>query len=122
MSLEQKIEALIAAVEANTAALSGSKPASTSTGDGGEGKPGRGKKGAATEEKTATTKYTAEQVKAAAVKVKGELGTKKAKQIIADHGAEELAALKPEKYESFIKACEKALKGDEDEDGGDGDL
>lgn len=128
MSLEQALNENTAAMRELIAALGGANVGA-----------GKGAAGAETEAKTTTrsrskpknddvedakaktSKYTAEDVKAAAVKVKDELGTKAAKQLIADHGADELAKLKPAAYEDFINACEKALNGDGDGDeDGDG--
>lgn len=62
------------------------------------------------------SKYTAEQVKAAAVKVKDELGTRAAKDLIAKHGAPELAKLKPENYDAFVAEAEELLSGADDDD------
>lgn len=74
------------------------------------------------EETKSTSKFTAEHVKAAAVKVKDKLGTDKAKKLIADHGAEKLDALKPEVYDDFIDAAEKLLAGGDEEASEDDDL
>ena len=91
---------------------------STKGDDEGETKTTRSRKSNKAEETEAksakSSKFTAEDVKVAAVKVKDALGTKEAKRLIAEHGAEELAKLKPEVYEDFINACEAALKGDDD--------
>lgn len=109
MSLEAKIEALTAAVEANTAALKGAKGGAPGTADPGKGKSGK--------TSAVVPKNNIEAVKAAAVKVKDKLGREKAKELIADPGmAEELAKMKPENYDAFVSACEAALSDD-----GDGD-
>lgn len=121
MSLEQALNENTAAMRELIAALGG---ATANAGKGAaatetEGKTPRTRKPKADDAedtKGKTSKYTAEDVKAAAVKVKDELGTKVAKQLIADHGADELAKLKPAVYEDFINACEKALNGDDDGD------
>jgi len=121
MSIEAEIKALREAIEANTAAIQGAaksganKPAANADDDGETTtttRRGRGASNKGADEKT--TKYTAEQVKAAAVKVKDVLGSKVAKQIIKDHGADELAALKSEVYDDFVAACQKALKDAEE--------
>lgn len=131
MSLETLIANLTAAVEANTAAVLGKastgKAAATKDDDAGEGATTTRRRRSSTKDDDAgdskKSKYTAEQVKAAAVKVKEDLGTKVAKQLIADHGAEELAKLKPENYDAFVEACEKALNaGDDDGNDDDGGL
>jgi hypothetical protein len=113
--IEAKIDALIAAIEANTTALTGKKSTASTSSDSTEKSSGAKRSTKADGE--SASKYTAEQVKAAAVKVKGELGTKKAKELIADQGADELAAMKPANYEAFIKACDKALSGGNDNSG-----
>lgn len=116
MSLEAKIESLIEALNANTAALKGAKPGSTGTGDTAS-KGGKGGKSAPAEEKP---KHNAEQVKAAAVKVKDKLGTSAAKDLIKEVGkADELMKIKPENYDAFVAAAEKALAGADEEEGGD---
>ena len=127
MSIEQILAALTTAIEANTAAIlasSGKKEAAEAApAPETKAAPARTRKAAApaaAKEEPAAPKYTAEQVKAAAVKVKDELGTKTAKQLIADHGAAELAKLKPENYEAFVLAAEALLAGD-GEDGSDED-
>lgn len=129
MSLESEITALRTALEANTAALWGGKPAATAStdngdngddsdkgGKGGKGGRGRGKGNKDTED--TGSKFTVEQVKAAAVKVKDELGTATAKKLIKKAGkADQLADIETENYGAFIKACEDALNADD----GDGD-
>lgn len=119
MSIEASLKKLIAEavaealVEAGVTTGGGKGAASD---DAEKGTSGRGRGRSST--KTDSPKYTAEDVKAAAVKVKEELGTKTAKDLIKKHGADELAKLKPDAYADFIADCEKALKG---EDGGAGD-
>lgn len=80
---------------------------------------GRSRSTKAAEEKDESPKYTAEHVKAAAVKVKDELGTPTAKKLIKKHGASELAKLKAEVYADFIADAEKLISGEDvfDEDG-----
>lgn len=127
MSIEQTLAALTAAIEANTAAILASStnaPAEAPAAAKEESKPApRTRKAApAAAKEEVAPKYTAEQVKAAAVKVKNEKGTKVAKDLIAEHGAAELAKLKPENYEAFVLAAEALLAGEDDEsvDGDDG--
>lgn len=121
MSLEAAIATLTAAVEANTAALLGKS-------GGGKSSAGADDDGAKTSTRRRTStksddkpKYTADDVKAAAVKVKEELGTKAAKDLIKDHGADELAKLKPAVFADFIEAAGKLLAGDDDGGDDDGD-
>lgn len=121
MSLEQALSENTAAMRDLIAALGGAAAKGGAKGGDADDKPATTRRRAsnkdADDDKGGKGKYSAEDVKAAAVKVKDELGTKAAKKLISDHGAEELALLKPAVYEDFINACEKALNGDE----GDGD-
>lgn len=82
---------------------------------------GRSRSNNTAEEKDESPKYTAEHVKAAAVKVKDELGTPTAKKLIKKHGAPELAKLKAEVYADFIADAEKLISGEDvfDEDEGE---
>ncbi|AEY69586.1 hypothetical protein AH2_00076 [Burkholderia phage vB_BceS_AH2] len=129
MSIEKLLGDLIDAVNANTEALKAGGGAASSgknADDGGSASTGRGRGRGASSNKNADDgdsggkKYTADDVKAAAVKVKEKLGTKEAKKLISDHGADELAKLEPKVFAAFIADCEKALKADED-GGGNGD-
>lgn len=121
MSLEAAINSLREAVEANTAALLG-KSGGKSGGDDDGAKTTRTRSTSkAKADDAKATKYTAEDVKAAAVKVKEELGTKAAKDLIKDHGADELAKLKPAVFADFIEAAGKLLAGEDGDDGGSGD-
>lgn len=119
MSLEQNIVDLIAALNANTAALTGAAPVTKAT---------------ATPEKAATTKttkttakakskFTEAEVKAAAVKLVDAKGRPFAKEIIGEF-AKELAAIKEEQYDAFIARVEEALadEGEGEEDDGTGGL
>lgn len=124
MSLEAAINSLREAVEANTAALLGkSGGGKSSSDDDGGAKTTRTRSTSKTNkaDDAKATKYTAEDVKAAAVKVKEELGTKAAKDLIKDHGADELAKLKPAVFADFIEAAGKLLAGEDGDDGGSGD-
>ena len=139
MSLEQALNentvalntliALIKGGSLSAAAGKGSDDAGEAKGgktnksdDDGETKTTRSRKSSSkAADEAKSSKFTAEDVKVAAVKVKDALGTKEAKRLIAEHGAEELAKLKPENYEDFINACEAALKGDDDDNGDDED-
>lgn len=97
--LEEKIDALIAALKANTAALGGKAGAAGAAG------------------KTAAaggSKVTFDMVKAAVVKVKDAKGKPAAQKIIRDAGkASELAAIKAPQYEAVIAASEAALAEEE---------
>ena len=130
MSIEKLLGDLIEAVNANTEAIKASGGGAASGGKGGKGddeggtSTSRGRRAPsnknADDGDSGGKKYTAEQVKAAAVKVKEKLGTKAAKDLIKKHGADELANLEPEVFAAFIADCEKALKADDE--GGDDSL
>lgn len=117
MSLEQKIEELIEALDRNTAAhagASGSEGTSSGKG-GGKSTPAADKGGA-----SGKSKVTAEQVKAMAVRIKDEFGTADAKKLIKTAGkADQLADIDPKNYQAFVNAGQKLL--DAKEEGGDGE-
>lgn len=117
MSLEALLTRLADSLDANTAALTG-KSAGAATGKGktDEGTTTTRRRSSKTDEDAPKSKYTADDVKAAAVKVKEKLGTTTAKEIIAEHGAEELAKLKPAVFDDFVEACQKALDDADGED------
>jgi hypothetical protein len=118
MSLEDKIDALIEALNENTAALKGggggggkaesTESTSTKTSSGKGGKAG-GKAGA--------TKYDVQQVKAMAVKIKDQFGTPAAKKLIKEKGkADALADIAEENFAAFMQAGQKMI--DDAENGG----
>jgi hypothetical protein len=125
MSIEKLLGDLIDAVNANTEALKAGGGAASS-GKGGasdDDKPaGRGKGGRTSTKSDDAPKYTADQVKAAAVKVKEELGTKAAKDLIKKHGADELAKLDPKVYGAFIDEANELLAGGNDDNDDKDDL
>lgn len=109
MSLEDAINKLTAAVEANTAAVKGAvaKPAA----DAAAGKETKAKE--AKETKAAKPKNDLAAVNAALEKVKDAQGVPAAKKIISEVGG--VAARKdiPEsKYDEVVAACAKALEGE----------
>jgi hypothetical protein len=119
MSIEAALQALTAAVEANTAALKagGGSAAAAPKADAKAAAP----KAEAKVEKAAKSKYTLDQVKAAIVKVRETQGTPAAKAIIADAGkADKMDNIKPENFDGVIAACEAAL-AESDDDSADGD-
>lgn len=108
MSLEEKIDKLTAAVEANTAALlKGGAAASGKSDTAGAGKGG-------TNNKTESgDKITREQVNAALAKVKDVKGVDVAKSLIADAaGVSKMADIKDTKFKAVMAACEKTLGDD----------
>lgn len=123
-TLEELIAANTAAIEANTAAILGaganvgSAPAATGKAATGV-KTGGGRGKAA----TATSKFTADQVRDTLIKVKSEVGEDEAKRIISEVGGyEKLAQLvaDPSKFDAVMEASEAALTGGGDEDGDSG--
>jgi hypothetical protein len=105
------LENLLKAIEANTAALE----ANTKSQAAG-GKAATTTKATATKDtKPTAPKFSAEEVKAAAVKVKDAFGQPAAKELIKEFGkADELKAIKPENYDAFVEACEKKLAAGEE--------
>ena len=116
-SLEEKIDKLTAAVEANTAAVlaGGGKPAAS------------GGKAADTAKPIAKTKtkFTAAQVQAAVVNVKDTISSDKAKEIIEEHAGEgaKLAKLTtmPEVFDAVMASCEAAIN-EAGDGGGEDDI
>jgi hypothetical protein len=116
MSLEEKIDELIVALNKNTAAHAGKGGAAAEPAASGKRKPAA----AAADE---GPKVKADDVKAALMKVKEDVGTPAAKKIISDAGADDMADLltKPKLFAKVMTACEAALEGGGDEeDEGDG--
>lgn len=107
MSLEAKIDELIVAINANTAARKGEAGAAA-TG----GKPDKPK----VDKTPPKSKYTATQVQTAVVEVKDAKGSDAAKEIIEKYAGEgeKLAKLitMPEKFEAVMAACAEALADD----------
>ena len=110
MSLEQKIEALTAAIEANTAALLAggtSAPAATTT-----TKTTKAEKAPKADEYVA--KHTETEARAAIEKVKVDKGVPAAKAIIKAVGFDKLGDIK--KAEDFDKLYDKAQEALAEED------
>lgn len=110
MSLEQKIEALTAAIEANTAALLAggtSAPAATTT-----TKTTKAEKAPKVDEYVA--KHTETEARAAIEKVKVDKGVPAAKAIIKAVGFDKLGDIK--KAEDFDKLYDKAQEALSDEE------
>lgn len=118
MSLEEKIVALTEAVKANTAALGG-KAAPAASGDAPKAKPGPKPKAKPTK--------TADEVKAIIVRVKNEVGSTEAQELIATVVGTEGAKLaelmtKPELFDAAYAAAEEALAGGGEEAAEDDDI
>jgi len=127
MSLEQAIKENTETMRELIAALGASGGGKANAGKAGDDE---GTKTTTTRRRTTKTeddkggsKYTAEQVKTIAVKVKDELGTKAAKELIGKY-APELAKIKPVDFDAFVADCEAALDPDAggNDDDGDGGL
>lgn len=119
MSIESKIEELIAALNANTAAHGGAASGGKAADDKATTGRGRGA-GKASDKKNDEKKFSADDVRAAAVKLKEEKGSPAAKALIKKHGADALADLDESVYAAFIADVEKALKEEDSNDEGDG--
>lgn len=118
MSIESKIDDLIAALNANTAALTGGAKASTTS----EAKAEKAEKPKATKEKAADkpkSKYTKAEMQAAVNEVKEQKGTKVAKDLIKDAGFDKLADVTDDKIDELYLAAKAAL-GEGEESGDDG--
>lgn len=101
MALEDKIDALIASLDKNTAAILGGKaPAGAPAG-----------KGAGAKAPPAAPKHTSDEVRARAVEVKEKMGQPAAKKAIQETGATDLKELltKPELYDGFMAATDGIL-------------
>lgn len=95
MALEDTMERLTAALNANTEALGGKAPA---------------KGGAARTAPAKEAKITLEQVKAAVIAVKDAHGKPAAIKIIKDAGrVAELSAIKPANFAAVMAACEEIM-------------
>jgi len=102
MSVDAKIDALIAALNANTEALKAAAVAAVS--DKTETKTGKGK----TTEKTKdeAPKVTQEQVNAALIKIKDDFGMDEAKKVIKEFGkVDKMAEIKPAQYQAVLDAA-----------------
>lgn len=128
MNIEQLIQALITSLDANTAAHTGGtvKASAVKTegaGDKAETKAAAGKTVAKSKAAAAAPKYTVEQVKAAAVRLKDEESSEAAKAMIKKHGAAQLADLKPAAYDAFVEEITALLDGDDagEDDAGEDD-
>jgi hypothetical protein len=113
MALEDRIDALIAALNRVSDGLAGGKPATATTG-----------KTTTTTTKTTPPKPTVEKVAEMAAAVKTQISKEAAVHLIKTAGgADKLAEIKAAKYVEFVAACEAALEAGEveipaDDDGG----
>jgi hypothetical protein len=122
MSIETLLTALVAAVEANTAALTGSKASAGKTaakddgddlGGKAEGKAATGKAAAGKAAAAKTKSIDVETMQAALEKVKKQLGAAEAKAIITKFGkVAKMAEIEEDNYQAVFNACEKALNAD----------
>lgn len=108
--LEQKIEALIVALDKNTAALTGGKaPAAASAPTAAAGKPAA--------KPAAAPKVTQEQVAEKASALKDAQGMPAVRALFKEHGAEDgkIASVPKANYAGLIAAIDAALAGGEPE-------
>lgn len=118
-TLEEQITALTTALKANTAAVLASKGGSAA---GSSGTPGTST--GSTTTAAGKSKYTIDQVKAMAVKLRDEVSEDAAKKTIKKHGGGNLAELGNKKgvWDKFVADAEKQIAdatNTEDETGGD---
>lgn len=106
MSLEQKIEALTAAVEALTAKISGAAAAPAAT-----SKPEKAEKATKAEPKGYEAQHTKEEMQAALGELKEKSGAPAAKAIIKEVGkADKMAEITdPKLIDAVYEAAKKAL-------------
>lgn len=116
MSLEQKIEALTAAVEALTVAMKagGAAPAASASAD----KPAGTKTTKTTKAAEYEPKHSKEEMQAAMAEVKEKLGVAKAKEIRGEVGkVDKLADITdPKIIDAVYDAAQAALAAGEDDD------
>lgn len=116
MSIEEKIDRLTAALEANTAALLGAsggtakaapkdKPAADKPKGGGKKKP----------------EHNVDETTAALVKIKDEFGIEHAREILKKHGFAKMAEMTEDKYDAIFADAEAKYAELKGEAGGDGD-
>lgn len=123
MSLEQKIELLTAAVEANTAAIKAQGATAGAAADKPAGKA-PAKEKAAAKEKADTPKHTHEECVAALTKIKDEHGIAHAKEILTKHKIGKMAEIPADKFDVvYAEAVAKydELSGADGGDDGEGD-
>ena len=120
MSIETKIDELIAALNANTAALQGAKAAPAASAEKAEAKTTE--KAEKVEKKVAAyvPKHTMEELQALGADVRAKLGMEKAKALRAEHAGEvsKLSEITDPKkidavYEAFAAALEAAESDEE---------
>lgn len=113
MSLEQKIEALTAAVEALTVAMKSGGAASASSAD----KPAGTKTTKTAKAAEYEPKHSKEEMQAAMAEVKDKLGVAKAKEIRGEVGkADKLADITdPKVIDAVYEAAKAALEAEEED-------
>lgn len=122
MSLEQKIEALTAAIEANTAALKAAGGAAAAPAPEKAAAPKAEKPAKAAKPAAYEAKHTKDQATAAVNEVKEKLGVAQAKAIIKKCGAEKLSEItSDENIDKLYELSKEALGAEDgssdDEDG-----
>jgi hypothetical protein len=116
--LRTDVAALTAALAAGGIAAPAAAAAEVTSKPAASAKGGKGKPAAAAKPEP---KYTVEEVAAAAVRVKDEIGTAAAQELIKSAGkADKLKEMKPENFDAFVEAAE-ALLAEQTADAGAGD-
>lgn len=117
MSLEQKIEALTAAIEANTAALKGAAAAPAAAPAADKAAATKTEKSTKTKPAAYEAKHTKDQATAAVNEVKEKLGVAQAKAIIKKCGAEKLSEItSDEAIDKLYDLSKEALGAEEGSD------
>lgn len=111
--IEQLIKDLIEALNANTAALAGGSPTTTSIATTVEKPASKGKstKGKAEAEADAKPEHTQEEVTAALVKIKDDFGIGSAREILKKWRYEKMGDIKPEHFDAIFAEAEKLHAG-----------
>lgn len=122
MSIENLLTSLIAAVEANTAALTGKAATAKKAPAAEEGEEETPAKKAPAK-KPAAKAVTKEDVLPKLTEVKERFGSDAAKALVKKHGgAEKLADVEDGKFAAILKAANDKLAEDDADTGGDDDL
>lgn len=113
MSIETKIDELIAALNANTAALKGAGTGETkaAAAETKAEKTTKSKSEKAEKAEKAKSTHTKAEMHAAVNEVKEQFGTKVAKELIASVGFEKLAEVTDDKVDELYLAAKAKLEG-----------
>lgn len=112
-TLNANILLLIAAVEANTAAMSGSAPVKGADAKAGTTKAGTTKASTTKNEKP-KSKYTKQEVCDVITAVKNTLGAPAARALLSDHGFAKLADITEDKFDALYESGKDQLPNEEE--------